>query len=144
MLAGALLGLVLGMACQDKRPIDESPSTLNESPLATWDASKADTFLQSSSGEGTLVISSSCVRLITRSGQRSILLVWPEPTSWNASTHSIEFVSPFGDRLELQDGDRIEAGGATPVGEPNFVSAPDTSCEADEMFVLNSIGVLTD
>ena len=69
--------------------------------------------------------------------------MWPEPTSWNASYQAIEFVSVLGERLELRDGDRIVPGGATPIVEPSFVSAPDSSCEADEMFVLNSIEVIT-
>ena len=52
-------------------------------------------------------------------------------------------MSVLGERLELRDGDRIVPGGATPIVEPSFVSAPDSSCEADEMFVLNSIEVIT-
>ena len=143
LLACTVLGLVLGIACQDKWASDNSSSTPNQSPLATWNASQAGTFLQSSSGEGTLDISSRCVRLITRAGRRPILLVWPEPPTWNAPTQSIQFVSPFGDRLELRNGAQIAAGGAT-ADDPVFVNPPDSSCEANEMFVLHSIRVVTE
>ena len=108
------------------------------SPLATWDPSTAEVFNQAGAGEGTLDISSSCVRLILEN-RKSILLVWPEPTSWNASTQTIEFVDVFGERLELREGDRIMPGGSTATHEPRFVSPPSPSCQMDEAFVLNSV-----
>ena len=116
---------------------------VNQSPLATWDPGRSDTFLQTSSGEGSLDISEQCALLILES-RKSLLLVWPEPTSWNESTQVIEFVSVFGERLELREGDIVVAGGSTPVGEQDFVSVPDPSCRADEMFVLNSIRIVSD
>ncbi len=136
LLACAFIVAALGGACGDTVTVDESP-------LATWDPSKSDTFPQASSGEGTLEVSDWCVRLMLKNGE-SVLLVWPEPTSWNASVQAIQFVSVFGERMELRNGDRIAAGGATPIVEPNFVSAPDPSCEADEMFVLNSMRPVAD
>ena len=134
MLAAVSIALVLGIACG----VDKETHT---SPLATWDPGNAEVFNQTRT-EGILELSPSCVRLIL-DNQESVLLVWPEPTSWNASYQAIEFVSVLGERLELRDGDRIVPGGATPIVEPSFVSAPDSSCEADEMFVLNSIEVIT-
>ena len=134
MVTCALGVVVLWVACG-------SNAGIVNSPLATWDPSKSDTFHQASSGEGTLEISAGCVRLRLKN-QMSILLVWPEPTSWNASTQAIEFVSVLGERLALRDGDLIAAGGRIPRTQPDFVSAPDPSCEADEMFVLNSIRVV--
>ena len=134
VLAAVSIALVLGIACG----VDKETDT---SPLATWDPGNAEVFNQART-EGILEISPSCVRLIL-DNQESVLLVWPEPTSWNASYQAIEFVSVLGERLELRDGDRIVPGGATPIVEPSFVSAPDSSCEADEMFVLNSIEVIT-
>ena len=127
---------------------------IEESPLSTWDPSESELFFHASSGDGTLKIASDCVRLIqeTEIGQESVILVWPEPTSWNASSQTIDFVGVMGERLELRDGDKIRAGGAgypvaeSPeyIGEPAFVSPPAPSCNADELFVLNSISVVAD
>ena len=84
------------------------------------------------------------------------MLVWPEPTSWDASYQLIDFVDVWGERLELRDGGKIVAGG---VGYPleliteedkatgkftSFVLPPDPSCNADELFVVNSISVIED
>ena len=143
--------LVLGAACADTNKIEESP-------LATWDPGNADFFLMAASGEGTLNITQACVRLIqeTNTDRYSLLLVWPEPTSWNASSQLIQFVDFRGERLELQHGDKIEAGGAGyPLVEltkedklrgkyTSFVLPPDPSCNADELFVLNSISMAED
>ena len=136
---------IIGGACVKENRIEESP-------LATWGPSKNGVFLMASSGEGTLDIAPGCVQLITEADQKSILLVWPDPTSWNASSQLIDFVDVWGERLELRDGDKIEAGGVgyppveSPeyIGEPSFVLPPDPSCKADELFVLNSISVITD
>ena len=131
LLACALVVLFSGAACAGEVRIDESP-------LATWDPSKADMFRQALAGKGTLDVSAGCVRLILEN-EKSILLVWPEPTSWNASAQVIDFVGPLGERLELRNGDQIMPGGATATREPQFISPPDPSCNADEMFVLHSI-----
>ena len=136
LLACALVVLFLGAACGGEVRIDESP-------LATWDPSKADMFMQATAGKGTLDVSASCVQLILEN-QKSVLLVWPEPTSWNASSQVIDFVGPLGQRLELRNGDQIMPGGATATREPQFISPPDPSCNAEEIFVLHSIKVLTD
>ncbi len=136
LLACALVVLFLEAACAGEERIDESP-------LATWDPSKADMFMQATAGQGTLDVSASCVQLILEN-QKSVLLVWPEPTSWNASSQVIDFVSPLGERLELRHGDRIMPGGATATREPQFISPPDPSCNSEEIFVLHSIKVLTD
>ena len=136
LLACALVVIFLGAACGGEVRIDESP-------LATWDPSKADMFRQATAGKGTLDVSASCVQLILEN-EKSVLLVWPEPTSWNASAQVIDFVGPLGERLELRNGDQIMPGGATATREPQFISPPDPSCNADEIFVLHSIKVLTD
>ena len=122
--------------------------TIDRSPLATWtwdrNSEVAQVFLQARTA-GTLEISSGCVRLIDEN-KESVLLVWPEPTSWNVSKQAIDFVSVMGELGEFRDGDRIVLGGADrhPTVSPNFVSAPDPSCEADMMFVLNSARMLTE
>ncbi len=127
---------------------DESTATTDKLPLATWDPSTSDAFDQTSAGKGILSISDTCV-LLTLENQKEILLVWPEPTSWNASTQAIEFVDVRGEHLQLRDGDYIIPGGVTVVGggnpgepelgEPQYVSSPNDSCEADEIFVVNSV-----
>ena len=144
-LAYAFILVVLGGACVEE-------SMIKESPLATWAPGNSGFYLLASSGEGTLDIAHGCVRLIqgTEVDEKSTLLVWPEPTSWNTSTQLIDFVDVLGNRLELRDGDKIEAGGVgyppaeSPeyMGKPTFVSPPDPSCTADEFFVLNSISVI--
>ena len=136
LLACALVVLFFGAACGGEVRIDESP-------LATWAPSKGDVFPQARAGDGTLDVSAGCVRLILEN-QKSILLVWPEPTSWNTSSQVIDFVGPLGDRLELRNGDQIIPGGATATREPQYISQPDPSCIAEEIFVLHSIKVLTD
>ena len=147
LLAFVVVVAVIGGACAEDNRIEESP-------LATWDPSKSEIFFLASSGEGTLEITPGCVRLIHETTMT--LLVWPEPTSWDASSQMIDFVDVMGNRLELRDGDRIEAGGS---GYPieiiteedkstgkftSFVSPPAPSCSASRSFVLNSISVIQD
>ena len=147
LLAYALIFAVFGGACSEENWIEESP-------LATWKPSKSGIFFQASSGEGTLEITPGCVRLIQET--QTTLLVWPEPTSWNASSQVIDFVDVMGNRLELRDGDRIEAGGSRYPIEiiteedkstgkfTSFASLPAPSCSADDSFVLNSISIIED
>ena len=136
-LACTLMMVVLsGAACNVNERIDESP-------LATWDPSNSVVFNQATIGKGTLDVSEGCVRLALEN-QKLVLLVWPEPTSWNATSQAIEFVGVRGERLELRDGDQIIPGGATATREPQFVSPPGPSCEAEETFVLHSLRVVTD
>ena len=151
LLAYALIFAVFGGACSEENWIEESP-------LATWKPNKSGIFFQASSGEGTLEITSGCVRLVseTDTGLEYTLLVWPEPTSWNASSQVIDFVDVMGNRLELRDGDRIEAGGSRYPIEiiteedkstgkfTSFASPPAPTCSADDSFVLNSISVIED
>ncbi len=147
LLAFVVVIAVIGGACAEDNRIEESP-------LATWDPSKSGIFFLASSGEGTLEITPGCVRLIQET--QTTLLVWPEPTSWNASSQVIDFVDVMGNRLELRDGDRIEAGGS---GYPieiiteedkstgkftSFASPPAPTCNAGRSFVLNSISVIED
>ena len=128
--------VLLGIGCTstDKQDL---------SPLATWDPSNADIFNQAASGKGTLDISASCVRLIL-DNQTTILPVWPEPTSWNPSSQTIEFVDVFGERIELRAGDQIILGGSTAIVKPQFVSPPDPSCKAEQTFRVNALTVVTD
>ncbi|MCH8950109.1 MAG: hypothetical protein IIB87_07015 [Chloroflexi bacterium] len=140
------------MEDSDTSPLATSVEDSNTSPLATWNPSNDDIFNDATTGEGTLDISAACVRLIQN--QKTILLVWPEPTSWNASSQVIEFVGPLGERAELRDGDQIMPGGVTvigggnigepDIGAPPFVSPPDPSCKAEETFIVNSLVLVTD
>lgn len=116
-----------------------------ESPLATWDPNDRDAYPAAASGQGMLDISADCARLML-SNQKVILLVWPEPTSWNPSSQTIEFISVDGERIELRDGDQIIAGGltATTPGGTRFVVPPQPSCEADELFIAHGIQLITD
>lgn len=121
-----------------------SVDRIEESPLATWDTSTSDVFPMSASGEGTLEISEGCVLLVHDNKQNATLLVWPEPTSWNSESQAIEFVSVEGEHLELREGDRLIAGGAATSGSTPYVMPPDPSCDADEIFVLHGIKLITD
>ena len=112
-------------------------------PLATWDPDDTESFASSTVGNGTLEFSESCVRLVL-DNQKTILLVWPEPTSWNATAQTIEFVDVLGNQIELQEGDQIIPGGSTVVGESAFVNPPNPSCTADETFIVNSLSVVSD
>ncbi len=127
---------MLGTACVPKDTIDQSP-------LVTWDPSSSDVFHDATVGDGTLSISSGCVLLILEN-EKKILLVWPEPTSWNPSSQTIQFVGVRGESLELRDGDRIMPGGSAPPGEEEQVSPPDGSCGADELFIVNSVQIVAD
>ncbi|NOK58266.1 MAG: hypothetical protein GFH27_549279n72 [Chloroflexi bacterium AL-W] len=139
-MAGLMLTAIIGVGCATATRIDESPVPV--SPLTTWDPSQSDTFTDASVGTGTLNIDDGCVRLILEN-QTSILLVWPEPTSWDEATQTIEFVDFQGEQIALRDGEQITPGGSTITGDFPFVSPPDPSCQADEMFVVNSLGELT-
>lgn len=80
VLAAISIALALGIACG----VDKETHT---SPLATWDPGNAEVFNLTRT-EGMLEFSPSCVRLIL-DNQESVLLVWPEPTSWNASYNRV-------------------------------------------------------
>jgi hypothetical protein len=51
----------------------------------------------------------------------------------------IEFIGVDGERTELRDGDQITPGGSPAVGQLQFVSPPNPSCEADETFIVSSL-----
>lgn len=135
--------------------IDAGSKNSSDSPLTTYDPNDFDIFHDVATNPGTLEITADCARLMT-DNQRSTLLVWPEPTAWNAERQVIEFVSPFGERMELRTGDRLTAGGYVAVvftkddsgepdiGAPEYVLPPSPDCEADSdsVFVLHSIGLL--
>ena len=139
------IAVLLAVACTS---VEES----NTSPLATWDPGGAGGFNLPAVGAGTLDISARCVRLIQN--QKTILLVWPEQTSWSASSQVIEFVGVRGERAELRDGDQIMVGGVTvigggnigepDIGAPPYVSPPDPSCKAEETVIVNTISLVTD
>ncbi len=153
----SVLAVILVVACTSCADSDSASSVTsgsqNESPLSTWDPSNADVLSDASAGEGTLEITSDCARLILDNG-KTILLVWPEPTSWNSTSQVIEFVGPRSERMELRDGARIRPGGFTAVGdptdaepdigEPNYVLPPPADCQMDEIFVLNSVTVVAE
>ena len=146
------IAVLLAAACTSVDRVDTSVEGSDTSLLATWDPSGAGGFDDAAVGAGTLDISARCVRLIQN--QKTILLVWPEPTSWNASSQVIEFVSVHGQRAALRNGDQITVGGVTvigggnigepDIGAPPFVSPPDPSCKAEETVIVNSISLVTD
>ena len=131
------------LATQSEPPL-LTPSR-EQSPLATWDPSASDTLPDSTVGEGTLDISSNCVLLLLPN-QKRVLLVWPEPTSWNATSQTIQFVDPHQghERVELRAGDRIRPGGVSAMGSPSYVIPPDPSCQADETFIVNSVTMMAE
>ncbi|CAN5887180.1 hypothetical protein BH24DEI2_BH24DEI2_00520 [soil metagenome] len=108
------------------------------SPLALWNPASVDAVNDATLGSGTVSISEPCVIFVSDNG-KSILLVWPEPTAWKASTRTVEFVGVFGEMLELQDGDRIMPGGANATPTSQFVTPPDDGCEVDETFIVSSV-----
>ena len=132
----AIVAFFLGAACAPEARVDKSP-------LATWDASHSDGVDLATVGRGTLDISAGCVRLIL-DNQKTILLVWPEPTSWDAASQTIEYVGVLGERMQLRDGDRIMPGGSGPFRGPQYVSPPSPSCRGMESFTLQSIRLVTD
>ena len=115
----------------------DTPDT-SQSPLVTWDASRTEIVFQASAGTGILRITDSCVFLV-RSDQRTTLLIWPEPTSWNAATQSIMFVGLSGEQLELHDGDRITPGGYAIREGAALASPPNPNCRTDFRFVVNAV-----
>lgn len=126
-------------------PVTTWETREGDSPLTTWAPNEGE-LLPDVGGQGTLGISEDCVRL-TLPNQTVILPVWPEPTSWNPTSQTIEFVGVAGERIELRDGDVVTVGGFTPTvvhGEPEFVMPPQPSCDADELFIINSIKLVTD
>lgn len=131
------IGIIICIGCAMDNPMDESQ--LQPSLLATWDPRGVELFFDASAGTGTLRITDNCVYLIL-SNQRTTLLVWPEPTSWNAATQSIGFVDVRGEKLVLRDGDRITPGGHT-LGQEDFpfVIPPNPACQADSVFVVNAV-----
>ncbi len=135
LLASALAVLLLGSACETEVQVDR----VN---FPTWDPSTAGIFDDATLGPATLDMSTGCVLLILEN-QKSVLPVWPLPTSWNPSSQAIEFVDVWGERTELREGDTIMPGGVTPIAEPEFVSPPGISCESEKLFLLHSLRKVT-
>lgn len=131
LLAGALAALLLAFACETEEKVDVVD-------LPTWDPGRDGVFADATLGLATLDMSTGCVLLILEN-QKTVLPVWPLPTSWNPSSQVIEFVDVWGERTELREGDTITPGGVTPIVEPDFVSPPGVSCEADKLFLLHSL-----
>lgn len=117
------------------------PAPVTVSPLPTWDPSTAESFTDATVGDGTLEFSANCVTLAL-DNQKTILLIWPEPTTWDSTKKTVELVDVLGNRLELHEGDRIMPSGSTPAGEPKYVTPPRASCIADEQFIVNAISVI--
>ena len=117
------------------------------SPLATWDTTPTGNIPlglpDATVGQGTLDISATCVRLLLENpqAQKTVVLVWPEPTSWNAASQTITFVDPRRGYapVELRDGDHIMPGGAPAPETPRYKVPPDPSCQADEIFFVNAV-----
>ena len=117
-------------------------------PLVTWDPTPpspgaAVAFPYATVGQGTLDISTECVVLLFETGYR-VLLVWPEPTAWNAASQTIEFVSPRHGhaRVAVRDGDQIIPGGVGTAGIPSWVATRAPACQADETFLVNQVEVV--
>lgn len=131
LLAAALAVLLLASAC-------ETEERVGRVDLPTWDPSNDGAFADATLGPAILDMSTGCVLLVLEN-QKSVLPVWPLPTSWNPSSQAIEFVDVWGERTELREGDTIMPGGVTPIVEPEFASPPGASCEAEELFLLHSL-----
>lgn len=117
---------------------DESKSEkIGSMDIQLWDPSGVDAFADATVGNGILDFSDGCA-LLTLPDGFSVLIVWPKPTSWNPETQSMEYVSPQGDKVVLQDGDEIIPGGMSSDGRDL-----DTDCEADEVFVLSELRLVT-
>ena len=135
LLASTLVALLFVSACETKTQVDRPH-------LPTWDPSDAGIFNDAALGPGTLDMSTGCVLLILEN-QKSVLPVWPFPTSWNSSSQAIEFVGVWGERMELREGDTIILGSVTPRVEPEFLSPPGPSCKAEKLFRLHSLSEVT-
>ena len=131
LLSSALVVLLVASACQ-------TGSKVGGIHIPTWDPGNAGIFDDATLGPATLDMSTGCVLLVLEN-QKSVLPVWPLPTSWNPSSQAIEFVGVWGERTELREGDTIMPGGVTPIVEPEFVSPPGASCEAEKLFLLHSL-----
>ena len=109
--------------------------------LTTWDASN-DTAFPMAAQEGTLNITDACVTIDYEDS--SVLPAWPEPTSWNPDTKEITFVSPIdGSETVLKHGDDVILGGAgaQPGFNELYVVTPNTTCNDETVFVVNSAEV---
>lgn len=127
-------------SCISIAPVNLSPlpAPINDSPLVTWSPDGEMGSLGATVGGTTLKVIDGCLYLVL-DNQRVILPIWPEPTSWDAATETVRFVSPEGEQIELQNGTRILAGGSSPSSTVEFVSPPNPTCEADEMFIISSV-----
>ena len=135
LLVSTLVVLLLVSACGTEMKVDRVD-------LPTWNPSDAGIFNDLRLGPGTLDMSTGCVLLILEN-QKSVLLVWPLPTSWNPSSQAIEFVGVWGERMELREGDTVILGGVTPIVEPEYVSPPGDSCKAEKLFRLHTLSKVT-
>lgn len=115
-------------------PIDE---------LATWSIDGAMGSRTATTGVAMLKLEDGCLYLVLEDGH-NILPIWPEPTSWDAASGSVQFVGPQGEQLELQIGDRILLGGSPPNGSVPFSSPPNPACEADDAFIVSSVSLVNE
>lgn len=110
------------------------------SPLATWDANGTQAVFFTGD-YGTIDISGHCVHLLIENGRSSYLMVWPEPTSWDADTQTIQFVAPItGERIEFRHGDKVSAMGlvlvrGSELPEPEYVVPPHESCRGGSRII---------
>jgi hypothetical protein len=131
-----MVSFLLVVACGEETKIEESP-------FVTGDPGGSSYTDEASAGIGTLDISDGCVRMVL-DNEESILLIWPEPTSWNATTQTIEYVGLGGERMQLGNGDRIRPGGSVSFRGPQYARPPSPACRGIESFTVGSLVVVTD
>lgn len=124
-----------------------SPSAIGWGPLAVVGPQDGSDGAQTL---GTLIITETCVGLLTRSGET--LLVWPSNrTTWEAGSKAVMFTNVDGATTRVRDGHRVSVGGS---GDSNgdsgttsaewvagipWIQAPDASCPLERRWWVGAL-----
>lgn len=111
----------------------EGPAPLTVS-LVTYQNPRGGGPMPGTDGVLDIYSDGNCVRLV--SDTLSSLIIWPEPTYWDAASQTIEFIQDVTkERRTLKHGDRLTVGDATTL-DTRYVEPPYLPCEVDGMILL--------
>lgn len=136
-------GLFLLLFCTSCRNVANSQHNNEQISLSTWKPQNNGVFEDALAGDGVLSVLNNCSFLL-RDNQTKVLLIWPEPTAWDSSFTTIKFVGIRGEQLDLHNGDKIMPGGVEVTNQSQYIVPANTQCQADEIFLVNSVHSVTD
>ncbi len=114
--------------------------TNSELTLPKWQPASGEIgWRNATAGRGILKIEEGCLYLLVDNSVK-VTLIWPEPTSWNQLSRTVNFVDVEGESFAIQEGDKIMPGGR-PLNPPSpeITVSPDPACVSDHTFIVSKI-----